>query len=150
MPADQRFGVCYAGSTLKVAFAESVLNGTAVYRDGHWQLARSDFDRRSHVTFQAGPHKSLRLADMTGDALKTLGLNNDLSGGDDYALSQQWAAAVHRADESWDGIRYVSRQHNRGFAYAIFNPACMKQGVARMLDDDEREDLCATFRIRLL
>ena len=36
-------------------------------------------------------------ADLTGKALKTLGLNNDISAGSDYAVPMAWAKAIHEA-----------------------------------------------------
>ena len=50
------------------------------------------------------------LADLTGAALKALGLNNDISASGDYTTSQAWARAIHGSSPRWDGIRYVSRQ----------------------------------------
>lgn len=54
------------------------------------------------------------LVDLTGVALKALGLNNDISASADYTTSQAWARAIHGASLRWDGIRYVSRQMNKG------------------------------------
>jgi hypothetical protein len=38
----------------------------------------------------------------------------------DYTTSQALAQAIHGPSSRWDGIRYVSRHMNKGFAYAIF------------------------------
>lgn len=72
------------------------------------------------MRFACERRQSLVLADLTGAALKALGLNNDISASAGYTASQPWARAIHGASPRWDGIRYVSRQTNKGFAYAIF------------------------------
>ena len=41
-------------------------------------------------------------------------------GRDGGSTSQALARAIHDASSRWDGIRYVSRQMNKGFACAIF------------------------------
>ena len=41
-------------------------------------------------------------------------------GRDGGSTFQAWARAIHDASSRWDGIRYVSRQMNKGFACAIF------------------------------
>jgi hypothetical protein len=68
-----------------------------------------------------------------GRALKALGLNNDISATNDYTVPQQWARAVHDASPRWDGVRYVSRQMNKGVAYAIFDrSALLKLSAVRL------------------
>jgi len=52
--------------------------------------------------------KALVLADLTGAAIKSLGLNNDISASVDYPASQAWARAIHDPSPRWDGTRYVS------------------------------------------
>ena len=114
----QRFGVLYVGDSLDTAFAESVIHESAFYDDGAYLIAQADLTARHLVTFTHPRRRRLQLADLTGAALKAIGLNNDLSAGDDYRLPQQWARAIHQISRHWDGIRYVSRQHNHAHAYA--------------------------------
>ena len=87
------------------------------------------------------------LADLTGAALKALGLNNDISASADYSVSQAWAQAVHSASTRWDGIRYVSRQMNKGFAYAIFERTGLRKLKAEKLKAWQLDDLCDLFNV---
>ena len=87
------------------------------------------------------------LADLTGSALKSLGLNNDISASADYSVSQAWAQAIHGASPRWDGIRYVSRQMNKGFAYAIFKRSGLRRLKAEKLKARMVDELCDRFNI---
>jgi hypothetical protein len=78
----------------------------------------------------------LLLADLTGSALKALGLNNDISASADYVTSQRW-----------DGIRYVSRQMNQGFAYAMFKRSGLRKLRAEKLKARQVNDLCDRFNV---
>jgi len=74
------FGTCYAASSLEVAFAESVIHETALFVGGRHQVPLAELTERSVVHFHCERRKTLLLADLSGAALKALGLNNDLSG----------------------------------------------------------------------
>jgi hypothetical protein len=87
------------------------------------------------------------LADLTGAALKSLGLNNDISASTDYTTSQAWAQAIHGAGTRWDGVRYVSRQMNKGFAYAIFERSGLLKLRAEKLKAWQVDDLCDRFNV---
>ena len=90
---------------------------------------------------------TLVLADLTGAALKAQGLNNDISASDDYTTSQSWARAIHDANPCWDGIRYVSRQMNKGYAYAIFERSGLRMLRAEKLNARQVDDLCDWFNV---
>ena len=79
---------------------------------GSYEVPAAELTERSIVRFACERRKTLLLADLTGAALKALGLNNDISASADYTASQAWARAIHGASPRWDGIRYVSRQMN--------------------------------------
>jgi hypothetical protein len=92
-PADnpESFGTCYAAQKLEVAFAESIIHENAWFLKDQFQVPQTDLDAR-HVIELVRPAKpDLILADFTGLALKKLGLNNDISSGDDYTLPMAWA-----------------------------------------------------------
>ena len=89
----------------------------------------------------------LLLADLTGTALKKLGLNNDLNAGDDYAVPMAWARAIHDADGKWDGIRYVSRQQNQGLAVALFERSHVRKARSHKLKGTALDDLCDEFGV---
>ena len=65
----------------------------------------------------------------------------------DYTASQAWARAIHDASPRWDGIRYVSRQMNKGFAYAIFERSGLRKLRAEKLKARQVDDLCDRFNV---
>ena len=141
------FGVCYGATTLETAFAESVLHESALFEGGRFLVAEADLRSRWKVNFAHPKKKRLKVVDLTGLRLKLLGLNNDISAGDDYTISQRWARAIHDADPSLDGIRYVSRQSNKGFAYALFERTGLTKVGAAKLEGVELDALCALFGV---
>jgi len=105
----------------------------------------AELTERSVVRFACQRRKTLVLSDLTGAALKSLGLNNDISASADYTVSQAWAQAIHDASPRWDGIRYVSRQMNKGFAYAIFERSGLLKLRAEKLKARQVDELCDRF-----
>ncbi len=87
------------------------------------------------------------LADLTGDGLKAVGLNNDISATSDYSVPQLWARAIHDAHPKWDGIRYISRQMNVGYAYAVFNRSGLAKVRADRLEGSQLDQLCDQFNL---
>ena len=141
------FGVCYAGSSIDVAFAESVVHEAGRFVDGNYQVPVAELTERSVVRFRHETRKTLVLADLTGVALKSLGLNNDISASNDYTVTQAWARAIHDANPRWDGIRFVSRQMNKGFAYALFERSGLVKVSAAKLHTRQIDHLCDRFNV---
>jgi hypothetical protein len=141
------FGTCYAAGSIEVAFAESVIHASGRFVDGVYQLPFAELSERSVVRFTCDRRKTLILADLTGAALKALGLNNDISALADYSVSQAWAQAIHDADPRWHGVRYVSRQMNRGFAYAIFERSRLRKLRSEKLKGAQLDALCDLFNV---
>jgi hypothetical protein len=144
-----QFGLTYAGDSLRTAFAESIIHsgGSVTFSDGSHVVARTALTGRFKIGFTHDKRATLRLADLTGPALKRLGLNNDVSAGDDYTVTQQWARAIHDCDVRWDGIRYVSRQCNDSYAYAIFERSGLRAVDQGPLLGQELDRLCAYFHV---
>ena len=141
------FGTCYTASSIEVAFAESVIHESGRFIAGTYEVPAAELTERSVVRFICERRKKLVLADLTGAALKSLGLNNDISASADYSASQAWALAVHGASLRWDGIRYVSRQMNKGFACAIFERTGLRKLKAEKLKARQVDDLCDRFNV---
>ena len=140
-------GTCYTASTIEVAFAESVIHACGRFVGGTYEVPAAELTERLVVRFACARRKTLVLADLTGAALKALGLNNDVSASADYTASQAWARAIHGASPRWDGIRYVSRQMNKGFAYAIFERSGLRKLRAEKLKPQQVDDLCDRFNV---
>lgn len=141
------FGTCYTAGSIEVAFAESVIHESGRFVDGAYEVPSAELTGRSVVRFACDRRKTLVLADLTGAALKALGLNNDISASADYSVSQAWARAIHDADARWQGIRYVSRQMNKGFAYAIFDRSGLRKLRSERLKRAQIDALCDRFNV---
>ena len=141
------FGACYTAGSIEVAFAESVIHESGRFVDGAYEVPSAELTERSIIRFACDRRKTLVLADLTGAALKALGLNNDISALADYSVSQAWAQAIHDADPRWQGIRYVSRQMNKGFAYAIFERSGLKKLRSEKLKVAQLDALCDLFNV---
>lgn len=116
------FKACYFGFGLNVAVAETVLHDE-VADDGEFRMAPDTLASKHVITFSG---RALKLADLTGAALKRIGGHADLSGTDDYAVTQQWALAVHGNPEIFDGFIYMSRHLNTEKAVVLFDRASAK------------------------
>jgi hypothetical protein len=141
------FGTCYTAADLSVAFCESVIHDDAWFRNGRYEVFDSELRRRHIVSLHRRGKPDLVLADLSGKALKTLGLNNDISAGSHYAKSMAWAKAIHASDPKWDGIRYVSRQRNDAFAVALFETSAVSRARTRKLDGKLLDRLCDEFGV---
>lgn len=144
------FGTCYASDDMAVAFCESIVHECAWFRNGRYEIPLADLASRHVVQLHRPKAGDLVLADLTGKALKVLGLNNDISAGDDYTVPMAWAKAIHEADPTWDGIRYVSRQHNGGRAVALFERSGVTKARSRKLAGKELDGLCDEFGVRAI
>lgn len=141
------FGTCYASDDIAVAFCESVIHECAWYRNGRYEIPLADLAPRHVVLLHRPIAPELVLADLTGKALKVLGLNNDISAGSDYTVPMAWAKAIHEADRKWDGIRYVSRQHNDGYAVALFERSGVTKARTHKLAGKDLDKLCDEFHV---
>jgi hypothetical protein len=142
-----RFGVCYAAADESTAFAETIVHDAALFQGGQYVVMTGDLTSRWVVTLRRPRRAKLRLADLTGDALKALGLNNDISATDDYTRTQAWARAIHEADAGWDGIRYISRQLNDSHCFAVFERSGASKHAAVKLEGALLDDLCTRFGV---
>ena len=152
-PQPERAGVfdtCYAASLIEVAFAESVIHETGRFVAGRYEVPAAELTERSLLRFRCERRKTLVLADLSGAALKSLGLNNDISATSDYSVTQAWAQAIHEASPRCHGIRYVSRQMNKGFAYAIFERSGLVKLRAEKLKAWQIDALCDRFNVTAL
>jgi len=144
------FGTCYAAGDVAVAFSESVIRATSWFSDGRFQVPRAELVSRYVVSFDRPARPMLRLVDLTGSALKKLGLNNDISAGDDFTVSMAWSAGIHASDRRWDGIRYVSRQANDSYAYALFERSGVVKARSRKLTQAELDRLCDQYGVAVI
>jgi hypothetical protein len=98
---------------------------------------------QSYYAAVATLRRPLRLADLTGDRLGALGIDQRVTGGDDYELAGRWSAAIHAHRDGVDGLVYPSRHHNARFSVALFERARDAVAFARwgVLGDRATPDL---------
>lgn len=140
------FGVCYAGDDFLVAFAESILHD-AVAVSGGFRVAESELLSRHVVGFDGS---MLALADLTGIQLKRLGGTNDISSELPYDMPQRWSRAVYEHPSNVDGLRYVSRHLNTGFAFALFDRsrARIRRGMTMpLIEHSQLADALVQFSV---
>jgi CubicO group peptidase (beta-lactamase class C family) len=116
------YAVCYLGTHLDVAIAESILHDEMPV-DGAFQLTRAQIDGR-HALYFSG--RRLHVLDLSGPLLKRLGGSADLAGTTDYGLTQAWSQAVYANPARYDGFLYMSRHLNTRRALALFDRAAGK------------------------
>jgi hypothetical protein len=153
---DGSFGVCYLGTTLDCC----VLEVLRPARDpGARQRLLSRRQLREYFVAIATVREPLLLAYLADDGLAQAGIDQRVTAGDDYALSQAWAAAIHAHRGTVDGIFYATRHHNALYAVALFERARGKVALERwgVLGDRRTRDLwhetariLERFRIALL
>jgi hypothetical protein len=128
----RRFGTCYLGFNLTVAFAESVLHNLEPDVDG-FSVPTSEVSSRFALNFKASRKGTmLKLAKLYGTALLRLGGNGEISGTPDYTLPQAWAAALLAHPEKIDGLIYMSRRVNDSLAVVLFERDTSRRQVIHM------------------
>ena len=107
LPDEDRFGVLYAGSTLKVCFLEAILRDARNGQIGDYPLEEIELLRRQVAII--APTRALRVIDLRGDGPVRMGIPSDVARGSDHSLGRRWSAAFHDHPAGVDGIIYSSR-----------------------------------------
>jgi hypothetical protein len=101
----RRFGTCYFGFDIAVAFAEAVLHD-AELTCGGFDVPACELECRFALRFACA--RPLKLANLTGTALLLAGGNGELSGTSDYALTQQWSRGGNSSGQGGRFCLYVA------------------------------------------
>jgi hypothetical protein len=118
----KRFGTCYFGLSLRVAFAETVLHDEVPVK-GRFTVPVAVLESRHVVRFAGSP---LRVVDLTGVPLKLSGADGSISSVTPYDMPQKWSAAIHKHPQCPDGFLYMSRHVNSELALVLFDRAMPK------------------------
>jgi hypothetical protein len=117
---DASYGVCYLATSLD----GSLLEVFELARDAATGRATlSVAELRVRYAALATVVRPLRLAELADDGLARLGLDQRVTGGDDYDLAGAWLAAIQAHAAGVDGLFYASRHHNRCYNVALFERA---------------------------
>lgn len=117
---EDRFGVVYLGSTLKVCFLEAILRDQRNGSVGDFPLEEAELQARNVA--EISPMRSLKLVDLRGDGPVRMGIPSDVARGSDQTLARAWALAVYQHPAAADGIVYQSRL-NGEVNVAVFDRA---------------------------
>jgi hypothetical protein len=140
----KRYGTCYFGLSLECCFAEIVLRD--LVGKGGFQISRDAV--RVHVLRFGG--RPLKLADLTGPALRLLGGSAELSTLPPSPLPQLWSRAVFEHKAKVDGILYQSRLCPSQQGVAVFSRAKSKMtftGATWLEEHPELKAVEAAFRV---
>lgn len=121
--AQERFGVLYVGTSLKVCFVEAILRDSRNGIIGALLLAEKEITDRDYVEIQV--IDDLRLVDLRSDNPLRMGIPSDVVGGSDQRLARRWSLALHNHPAEPDGILYPSRL-NEEINVAVFERAIPK------------------------
>lgn len=124
---ENRFGVLYLGSTLKVCFVEAVLRDQGDGRIGDLLLEERGLAVRNYATIAITA--PLSLVDLRGDGPLRMGIPSDVVRGAKQSLARRWSLAFHEHHAPPDGILYPSRL-NGEINLAIYDRAIGKLGTS--------------------
>lgn len=123
---ENRFGVLYLGSTLKVCFVESVLRDQGDGRIGDLLLEQRELAVRNYAMIAI--IAPLSLVDLRSDGPLRMGIPSDVVRGAKQSLARRWSLAFHEHPAQPDGIIYPSRL-NGEINLAIYDRAIGKLGT---------------------
>jgi hypothetical protein len=120
---ENRFGVLYLGSSLKVCFVEAVLRDRRDGIVGEIEMEESELDNRFYS--QVSVRAPLRLIDLRGDGPVRMGIPSDVVRGRTQARARKWSVAIYEHPANVDGILYPSRLNNE-VNLAVYDRAVSK------------------------
>jgi hypothetical protein len=112
-----RYKVCYLGLQREAALVETLL------RNPQWRTLSWNDDIAVRNLAEIRIVRPLRLVEMDGAGLRTLGATIEVLGTRDYTLPNHWSRALWSHPDRPDGICYGCRHDNQTFAVALFDRA---------------------------
>jgi len=138
--ADSRFGVLYAGLTLKACVGEILVRNPA-----RPYILTSEIASRSSALLRTT--RELRLAALHDERMSICGMSLTQLVADDYGATQVLACHIYDTVPAVDGILYPSRFSNRP-CVALFDRASSaveQVGASRALRIEQIESIVRTF-----
>lgn len=122
-----RYGVCYLATSLTAAFCE--IWGDAVRDEAG--IPFKSFESR--CVYKITLPEKARLLSLKGQNVALLRATSNCFSGDDYALSQRWAAGFMTHPDAPDGLVYFGRRSADDCLALFGNPE--RQGEKSVLQD---------------
>jgi RES domain len=121
----------YGSSSLDGALSETVFHSVPV-RGRNRAIRRSTL---RHLALSiVTPERALTLVRLHGHGLRRLRVTRrELieTEADEYPNTIRWASALHRADAQFDGLEWVSRQHDTSRALVLFGDRVTEAELTR-------------------
>ncbi|MCJ8508634.1 RES family NAD+ phosphorylase [Rhizobium lemnae] len=135
-----QYRTMYAAQQLEGAFAETIL------RRANRIIARPYVELRQWSVIETA--RELSLLKLFDEGLVWHGVTADICSGDDYRISQSFAAALYASHSGLDGIAYRARHNNGQICYALFDRIAETslQVVEKRLFSNERSITDALLR----
>lgn len=148
----QVFGATYTAKQIEVAFAETILHKKGHFINGCWLIDINNILERHLVTYTRPSDQEIKVADFTGVSLKSIGLDNDICSSDDYTDSMALSEALHAQLPDVDGIIYVSRQMNVGYAVALYERSGVEVDPVstRLINHSRYDELLEMFGVEIV
>ncbi|AHI24905.1 putative toxin-antitoxin system, toxin component [Komagataeibacter xylinus E25] len=149
LPASDRFGVLYVGSSPKVCFVEAVLRDSRDGVVGGLLLDEKEITDRDYAEIEVV--EDLQVVDLRGDHPMQMGIPSDVVGGRDQSAARQWSLAIHDHPSKPDGILYPSRL-NEEINLAVFERAVPKLSVSKrdpLMNRPELDDILDRFQVAI-
>lgn len=139
---DDRFGVLYLGSTLKVCFLEAILRDQRNGSIGDFPLEEAELRARNVAEISAT--RSLNLVDLRADGPVRMGIPSDVARGSVQTLARAWALAIYQHPVAAHGIVYQSRLNGED-NLAVFDRALPSLRAAKVEPLMEARDLASVL-----
>lgn len=114
-----QYKTCYFGFKLSTAICETILHDI-VPMGGYFDI---HIPRLVAYNVYRYSGAKLKLASLTGESLKRLGLHGQLSGTSYYTKPQLWSEAIYNHRSNVDGFVYMSRHLTTEKAVVLFDRA---------------------------
>lgn len=144
LPPEDRYGVIYLGSSLKVCVLEALVRDRGDARLGDLILAREELEGLACAEIELSDH--LLLTDLSGDGMVAMGIPTDAVRASDQSLGRAWGLALRNNAAQPDGLLYPSRL-NGELNVAMFDHALSRLRIRRVSGLMERKaELAAVIR----
>lgn len=129
LPDEQRYGLVYLGSMLKICVLEALVRDRGDARLRELIIARQELEES--VCAEIDLPDDARIVDLTGDGLVAIGIPTDAVRATDQSLGRAWALALHDHPARPDGLLYPSRL-NGDLNLAVFDHALPRLRVRKV------------------
>ena len=148
---NNRFGVLYLGETVAVCFLEAVLRDQRNGVIGNYPISERELRERQCAQIEVV--RPLRLVELRGNSLITMGVPTDVPRWSRHTLSRRLSVAFHEHPDAPDGIVYPSRlkgHTNLAIYDRAIIPNLRVQNTTPLIERSELPRVLDDFRVALV